>query len=209
MLINDEYPLSDSFQPEISYYKDTDVQMNSCIQDAYAAMSAAVREQFDVPLYVREAYRTAKEQEEKTEENSAVAAEIGASEHQAGLALDLYVPQFGGWAFTKSEAGRFVDTNCRDYGFIVRYPSYGEKQTCIPYEPWHLRYVGLPHSQIIMDEYLTLEEYIDLFELDSFYQYGSYLISHQSSPVVDAPSDWKHVTVSEDNLGGYLFTWEL
>ena len=36
-----------------------------------------------------------------------------------------------------------------------------------------------------MDEYLTLEEYIDLFELDSFYQYGSYLISHQSSPVVD------------------------
>ena len=209
MLINDAYPLSDSFQPEISYYKDTDVQMNSCIQDAYAAMSAAVREQFDVPLYVREAYRTAKEQEEKTEENSAVAAEIGASEHQAGLALDLYVPQFGGWAFTKSAAGRFVDTNCRDYGFIVRYPSYGEKQTGIPYEPWHLRYVGLPHSQIIMDEYLTLEEYIDLFELDSFYQYGSYLISHQSSPVVDAPSGWKHVTVSEDNLGGYLFTWEL
>ena len=79
--------------------------------------------QFDVPLYVREAYRTAKEQEEKTEENSAVAAEVGASEHQAGLALDLYVPQFGGWAFTKSAAGRFVDTNCRDYGFIVRYPS--------------------------------------------------------------------------------------
>ena len=117
MLINDEYPLSDSFQPEISYYKDTDVQMNSCIQDAYATMSSAVREQFDVPLYVREAYRTAKEQEDKTEENSAVAAEVGASEHQAGLALDLYVPQFGGWAFTKSAAGRFVDTNCRDYGF--------------------------------------------------------------------------------------------
>ena len=56
MLINDTYPLSDSFQPEISSYKDTDVQMNSCIQDAYAAMSATVREQFDVPLYVRETY---------------------------------------------------------------------------------------------------------------------------------------------------------
>ena len=69
MLINDAYPLSDSFQPEISSYKDTDVQMNSCIQDAYAAMSATVREQFDVPLYVREAYRTEEEQEEKIEEN--------------------------------------------------------------------------------------------------------------------------------------------
>ena len=206
MLINDTYPLSDSFQPEISSYKDTDVQMNSCIQDAYAAMSATVREQFDVPLYVREAYRTAKEQEEKTEENSAVAAEVGASEHQAGLALDLYVPQFGGWAFTKSAAGRFVDTNCRDYGFIVHYPSYGEKQTGIPYEPWHLRYVGLPHSQIIMDEYLTLEEYIDLLKPGSFYQYGSYLISHQNGRVIDAPSGWKHVTVSEDNLGGYFFS---
>ena len=118
----------------------------------------------------------------------------------------VQVPQFGGWAFTKSAAGRFVDTNCRDYGFIVRYPSYGEKQTGIPYEPWHLRYVGLPHSQIIMDEYLTLEEYINLLEPDSFYQYDSYLISHQSGPVIDAPADWKHVTVSEDNLGGYLFT---
>ena len=96
-----------------------------------------------------------------------------------------------------------------DYGFIVRYPSYGEKQTGIPYEPWHLRYVGLPHSQIIMDEYLTLEEYIDLLKLGSFYQYGSYLISHQNGRVIDAPSGWKHVTVSEDNLGGYLFTWEL
>lgn len=79
MLINDAYPLSDSFQPEISYYKDTDVQMNSCIQDAYAAMSAAVREQFDVPLYVREAYRTAKEQEEKTKENSALPLKSAAS----------------------------------------------------------------------------------------------------------------------------------
>ena len=69
MLINDAYPLSDSFQPEISYYKDTDVQMNSCIQDAYAAMSATVREQFDVPLYVREAYRTEEEKKKKIEEN--------------------------------------------------------------------------------------------------------------------------------------------
>ena len=158
MLINDAYPLSDSFQPEISYYKDTDVQMNSCIQDAYAAMSAAVREQFDVPLYVREAYRTAKEQEEKTKENSAVAAEIGASEHQAGLALDLYIPQFGGWAFTKSAAGRFVDTNCRYYGFIVRYPSYGEKQTGISYEPWHLRYVSADVATYLTHNDLCLEE---------------------------------------------------
>ena len=62
-----------------------------------------------------------------------------------------------------------------------------------PYEPWHLRYVGLPHSQIIMDEYLTLEEYIDLLEPGSFYQYGSYLISHQNGRVIDAPSGWKQI----------------
>lgn len=121
MLINDAYPLSDSFQPEISYYKDTDVQMNSCIQDAYAAMSAAVREQFDVPLYVREAYRTAKEQEEKTKENSAVAAEIGASEHRRSCTRPLD-SAFGGWAFTKSAPDVLLIPTASNYGFIVRYP---------------------------------------------------------------------------------------
>ena len=52
---------------------------------------------------------------------------------------------------------------------------YLEKQrgktdiTGISYEPWHFRYVGLPHSAIMYEHDLVLEEYI---EYVSGYQEG-------------------------------------
>ncbi len=33
--------------------------------------------------------------------------------------------------------------------------------TGIAWEPWHFRYVGTPHAQIMEDRGLVLEEYID------------------------------------------------
>lgn len=207
MLINQEYPLPRDFSADISFYKNSDVQMNTCLQDAYAALSAAVEEKYGEHLYIRDAYRSAEEQEQKHQEKGKIAASVGASEHQAGLALDVYVPQFAGWSFVKSEAGRFVDEHCQEYGLIVRYPSYGIKETGIEYEPWHLRYVGTPHAQIIMDGYMTLEEYMKALEPGKLYQYGNYLISRQSGDVITVPVVYESMTVSEDNMGGYIFTW--
>ncbi|MDR1521476.1 MAG: D-alanyl-D-alanine carboxypeptidase family protein [Streptococcaceae bacterium] len=33
-----------------------------------------------------------------------------------------------------------------NFGFILRYPKKKTDKTKIAYEPWHFRYVGIPHS---------------------------------------------------------------
>ena len=149
MLINTDYPLSESFIPDIAEYKDTDVYMSRCMLDAYASLSAAVSEKHGMKLYVSSDLRTYDEQEKLYEEDPNTATLPGASEHQSGLALDVYVARFAGDGFIKSAAGRFVNSNCHEYGFIIRYPSYGEDMTGIRFEPWHIRYVGQPHASII------------------------------------------------------------
>lgn len=86
------------------------------------------------------------------------------SEHQTGLAVDL--------GLKKEE----IDFICPDfpyegichrfrqeaprYGFVERYPKGREEVTGIAHEPWHFRYVGYPHSEIMSTKNLTLEEYI-------------------------------------------------
>ncbi|HWQ78566.1 MAG TPA: D-alanyl-D-alanine carboxypeptidase family protein, partial [Anaerovoracaceae bacterium] len=47
------------------------------------------------------------------------------------------------------------------YGFIERYPAGRERVTHIAHEPWHFRYVGYPHSELMTEKALTLEEYTD------------------------------------------------
>lgn len=90
----------------------------------------------------------------------------GCSEHQSGLAIDL--------AWKKED----IDFICPDfpedgicgefrklapkYGFILRYPKDKEAITHISYEPWHFRYVGIPHAQNITRQHMVLEEYIAL-----------------------------------------------
>ncbi|ONN41808.1 D,D-carboxypeptidase/D,D-dipeptidase VanXY [Enterococcus mundtii] len=94
-------------------------------------------------------------------------ASPGCSEHHTGLAIDiglrktehdLIAPRFEG-----PEAELFLE-HMKDYGFILRYPKNKQKITGIAYEPWHFRYVGTPHSQIIMDHGWTLEEYIEFLK---------------------------------------------
>ena len=50
--------------------------------------------------------------------------------------------------------------HCWEYGFILRYPKDKEDITGIIYEPWHYRYVGKEHAEIIMKNGLCLEEYL-------------------------------------------------
>ncbi len=86
------------------------------------------------------------------------------SEHQTGLAVDLGLkkevidficPDFP----YDGICGRFRKV-APGYGFIERYPKGKEQITGIGHEPWHFRYVGYPHSEIMSAKNLTLEEYI-------------------------------------------------
>jgi len=84
----------------------------------------------------------------------------GSSEHQLGLALDVSIDGMLTQAFGETDAGKWLAENCHNYGFIIRYPREKTDITQIVYEPWHLRYVGVPHSKIMKNIGLTLEEYL-------------------------------------------------
>lgn len=85
----------------------------------------------------------------------------GASEHQIGLALDIVCDTYTNLdeGFGDTEAGIWLAENCYKYGFILRYPEGKEYITCIEYEPWHFRYVGVEAATVIMENDLTLEEF--------------------------------------------------
>lgn len=90
------------------------------------------------------------------------------SEHQTGLAIDLG---------KTSDAIDFIRPDfpyhgicgtfrlkAAQYGFIERYGKGKEAITGISHEPWHFRYVGYPHSQIIQDNQFSLEEYVEFIK---------------------------------------------
>ena len=206
-LINREYVLSDSYEPTIVSYKD--VLMSESIVDAYASLAQAVYDRYGTRLYIRSSYRTPEEQAEIVDTTASdVAAAVGASEHQSGLALDVYVKGYAGSAFIQCEAGRFVNRECWQYGLIIRYPHGKTSVTGITYEPWHIRYVGKPHAELIYLNSLTLEEYITEFlPVDQFLAYGEYRISRQSDDgTLQIPEGADEVVISPDNTGYYIVT---
>ena len=89
-------------------------------------------------------------------------AKAGHSEHETGLACDFSTPDSDDTLddLAGTEAGQWLCRHAADHGFILRYPRMKEHITGIAYEPWHYRYVGLPHSKVITVNGLTLEEYL-------------------------------------------------
>lgn len=87
------------------------------------------------------------------------------SEHQTGLAIDVAKNEsdidFICPSFPYEGICQDFREKAAQYGFIQRYPKGKEAITGISHEPWHFRYVGNPHSQIISDNNFTLEEYIE------------------------------------------------
>lgn len=87
----------------------------------------------------------------------------GASEHQIGMAFDIVTEGHTvlDYEFGNTPAGKWLYEHCHEYGFILRYPSDKTDITGIMYEPWHFRYVGVEAATYIMENNITLEEFID------------------------------------------------
>ena len=86
----------------------------------------------------------------------------GASEHQLGIAVDIN-PDYSvtkGWGFYE-----WLEENAYKYGFIKRYPADKVEITGISNERWHYRYVGRDAAELIYEEKLCLEEYIEKYIL--------------------------------------------
>ena len=102
--------------------------------------------------------------ENRPEYTARFVAMPGHSEHQTGLAIDLGLRQpdidFIRPAFPYEGICQKFRELAPAFGFIERYPAGKEHITGIAHEPWHFRYVGMPHSEIMTFKGLTLEEYL-------------------------------------------------
>ena len=205
LLVNVLYPLPEGYEPELIEYNGA--KMHPLMRDPYISLRDDVQAKTGVRIYVASDYRTPEEQAEIiASSQDGIAAPLGCSEHEAGLALDVYAPYFGGVNFLRSRAGRMVNNVCGEYGFILRYPFGKEDITGISYEPWHLRYVGQPHATLIMASGLTLEEYIERLAPNTWYQSGEYLIARLPADALELPADFVHCDISPDNTGYYVVT---
>ena len=136
-----------------------------------------------------------------------VVAKQGTSEHQLGLAVDVSDNFSLTQAFAQTASGRWLKENCHKYGFIIRYDNDKENLTNVIYEPWHLRFVGKPHSEYMYANNLCLEEYLGILKaighLSIPYQQGEYNVFYTT----DTTQEFINVIdISRDNMGGYIIT---
>ncbi|MCG0276019.1 MAG: M15 family metallopeptidase [Thermosediminibacteraceae bacterium] len=151
-----------------------------------------------------------------------VVAVPGTSEHQTGLAVDIssanMVSLTGGLeeSFAQTNEGRWLMANAHRYGFIMRYPEDKTDITKIIYEPWHYRYVGKPHAEIIFKKNMCLEEYIDYLKQNKKIEYTTdsgekfFIYYMENSGNIKDVEVWAYigqvVDVSLDNTGGLILT---
>ena len=207
ILVNNEHQIDRDYDADVVFYRDTDVLMNSHIIDHYGEMSDYIRNNFDDRLYVSSTYRSYEDQERVlSEEGEEIAAQPGCSEHQTGLAIDCYVMYHAGMAFLDTEVGQYVNSHCSEYGFIIRYPKGRKDITGFEFEPWHIRYVGLPHAEIIASYDITLEEYLDYLVPGKWYRFGEYVIGCCPEDEIKIPYGLVggDVSYSRDNRGNVI-----
>ncbi|MGI6690164.1 MAG: M15 family metallopeptidase [Christensenellales bacterium] len=140
--------------------------------DALTRMFEAA-DQAGYTLYVKSAYRSYQTQStmyanrlDKYNKDDGVVAYPGTSDHQTGLGVDILNlawtkqdgmrPEFG-----QTAEAQWMASVCHEYGFILRYMDGKQDITGIIYEPWHFRYVGEEVAQYIMENNLTLEEFVE------------------------------------------------
>ncbi len=143
------------------------------------------------------------------------------SEHQTGLAIDLGLNKenidFICPEFPYEGICNEFRKAASDYGFVERYPNGKEQITGIAHEPWHFRYVGYPHSEIMKENGLTLEEYIDYVK--QYTSEGNHLMTRKNKiraeifyvavgkteTTITLPKDAVY-QVSGNNIDGFIIT---
>lgn len=181
MLVNKQHPIPDDYTFNLGIIKGN-MQCDERIISELLAMMQAAKDD-GINLEVCSPYRTDGRQEwlfEKKIKNymgqgysyleayktaSQIVTIPGSSEHQIGIAFDIYSDTYKQLdeAFEDTEAGKWLAAHSYEYGFVLRYPEGKEYITSIEYEPWHFRYVGREAAAVMHREDLCLEEFWDKY----------------------------------------------
>ena len=187
-------------------------------------------------IMVNSGFRNAKQQQEvydsKLKLNGAEYAEKyvqkpGYSEHHTGYAMDLAVYDEGDlevegdeamWTFDGKNEYFWVDQNCDQYGFVLRYSASKEDVTRIAYESWHYRYVGIGNALTMTNMGLSLEEYVNFIK-DYSYNGTRYYITADNGDIyctyyvksngqdgqkIPIPKTARSYQISGNNIDGFI-----
>ena len=137
-----------------------------------------------------------------------------ASEHQTGLAIDLALNKpnidFICPSFPYNGICQEFRKIAPNFGFIERYKDEKKNITKIAKEEWHFRFVGYPHSKIITNKDLCLEEYIEYLKE---YKYPKFLNSY-GYKIAYSPYEnqnetiilQENQTISGNNVDGFILS---
>lgn len=155
--------------------------------------------------------------------------EEGYPDYQTGLAYDIgFVRQEGqAGKFAELPQGQWMIQNCYQYGFVQRFTAEKSSVTGMGADSTLYRYVGFPHSLIMQQKNMCLEEYVayvrssktvtvmtgDKVSHEIMYVYadptsadGKTVCKLSEAAFTAYSQGLAKITVSGDNFGGFIVT---
>ncbi|WP_417900396.1 VanY-A/VanY-F/VanY-M family D-Ala-D-Ala carboxypeptidase [Bacillus haimaensis] len=223
LLVNSEYPvhqesirsdvvnLSANYELAQGYVLlGSDIYLSEYIAHKFSEMVAAAEKDGLQHFAITSGFRDFEEQSVLYQDlGSAWALPPGHSEHNLGLALDVGSTQM---KMGDAPEGKWIEENAWKYGFILRYPEDKTDITGIQNEPWHIRYVGFPHSAIMKEMNFVLEEYMEYLKeektISARINGGKYKISYYpitNNTTINVPANLRY-EISGNNIDGVIVT---
>lgn len=207
-----ESRLSDDYDYPVSV-STTDIKMEKRALSALINMLKKAEESGNTKYFVDTAYQ----------------AEAEDLDYQTGLAFDLgFIRQEGqAGKFAELPQGQWMIQNCYQYGFVQRYTAEKSGVTGRSADVTHYRYVGFPHSMLMLQKNMCLEEYVAYVRSTKYIQVkNGDALTHEIMYFYADPTsaDGKTVcklsdaafqaysqgnakiTISGDNFGGFIIT---
>ena len=223
VLVNSQYPIhEESIQSDVVNLSEqneltegyvllgNEIYLSEDIAHRFKEMIAEARKDGLHDFAITSGFRSFEEQTILYEQmSSGRALPPGYSEHNFGLALDVGSTQM---KMEDAPEGKWIGENAWKYGFILRYPEDKTEITGIQYEPWHIRYVGLPHSAIMYEKNLVLEEYLNYLKEEQDISVNvngeTYTVSYypvSQGLTIKVPEN-HHYEISGNNMDGIIVT---
>ena len=178
ILVNKNHPISQEWMKQNQLYplveRDKIFYMHQKAMRQYLKLKRRVYQKTGIIIALDSTYRSLEEQKKIITEmkqeygelyTSRFVSKVGESEHHTGLAIDLTIYHHDHYLTNNYELEAAIDQFSQIYpflgyyGFILRYPKGKEHITKIPFEIWHIRYVGVKAAKDLKRKHQVLEQY--------------------------------------------------
>ena len=172
VLVNKYYYLEEDYVPDdletiSSTYALSNMKLVHEAKEAFESLSKAAAKE-KLKIIAMSSYRSYSYQvnlynryvkQDGKEDADTYSGRPGHSEHQTGLAVDVYNQDETYTNFEKTKEYKWMQQHAQEYGFILRFPKDKEDETGYHFESWHYRYVGKEIAEYIKENNISFEEY--------------------------------------------------